>query len=208
MARDLRKASLMGAEHRPPSPPLTVAIASRDRVYRESLALPLRRFGILVHELGLDASCGRAELADVDVLVIGVGTGGTLTGCGRVLKARKPSLKVIAVEPAGSPVLSGGNRGPHKIQGIGAGFVPGVLDTSLIDEIITVSNDQAFEVSRLLSKTEGIPGGISTGANLAAAISVATRENMNGKTVVTFAPSCAERYYTSELFLEPGAAKA
>lgn len=145
---------------------------------------------------------------NVDVLVIGVGTGGTLTGCGRVLKARKPSLKVIAVEPAGSPVLSGGNRGPHKIQGIGAGFVPGVLDTSLIDEIITVSNDQAFEVSRLLSKTEGIPGGISTGANLAAAISVATRENMNGKTVVTFAPSCAERYYTSELFLEPGAAKA
>jgi cysteine synthase A len=145
---------------------------------------------------------------NVDVLVIGVGTGGTLTGCGRVLKARKPSLKVIAVEPAGSPVLSGGNRGPHKIQGIGAGFVPGVLDTSLIDEIITVSNDQAFEVSRLLSKTEGIPGGISTGANLAAAISVATRENMNGKTVVTFAPSCAERYYTSELFLEPAAAKA
>ena len=145
---------------------------------------------------------------NIDVLVVGVGTGGTLTGCGRVLKARKPSVKVFAVEPAGSPVLSGGNRGPHKIQGIGAGFIPGVLDTSLIDEIITVSNEQAFEISRLLSKTEGIPGGISTGANLAAAISVATRENMNGKTIVTFAPSCAERYYTSELFLEPGAPKA
>jgi cysteine synthase A len=142
---------------------------------------------------------------NIDVLVIGVGTGGTLTGCGRVLKARKPGLKVVAVEPAGSPVLSGGNRGPHKIQGIGAGFVPGVLDTSLIDEIVTVSNEQAFEVSRLVAKTEGIPGGISTGANVAAAISVATRENMTGKTVVTFAPSCAERYYTSELFLEPAA---
>lgn len=143
----------------------------------------------------------------VDVVVVGVGTGGTLTGCGRVLKAKKPSIKMIAVEPSGSPVLSGGNRGPHKIQGIGAGFVPGVLDTSLIDEIITVSNEQAFEVSRLLSKTEGIPGGISTGANLAAAISVATREDMGGKTLVTFAPSCAERYYTSELFLDLAAPK-
>jgi cysteine synthase len=137
---------------------------------------------------------------NIDALVIGVGTGGTLTGCGRALKKRKPSMKIFAVEPAGSPVLSGGNRGPHKIQGIGAGFVPGVLDTSLIDEIVTVSNEQAFEVSRLAAKVEGIPGGISTGANLAAAISVATREN------VTFSPSCAERYYTSELFLEPGKA--
>lgn len=145
---------------------------------------------------------------NLDVIVIGVGTGGTLTGCGRVLKARKPSLKVIAVEPAGSPVLSGGNRGPHKIQGIGAGFVPKVLDISLIDEVLTISNDQAFEVSRALSRTEGIPGGISTGANLAAAISVATRENMSGKTVVTFAPSCAERYYTSELFVDPAAPKS
>ncbi len=140
---------------------------------------------------------------NVDVIVVGVGTGGTLTGCGRVLKPRKPGLKIIAVEPTGSPVLSGGNRGPHKIQGIGAGFVPEVLDTSYIDEIVTVSNEQAFEVSRLVAKTEGIPGGISTGANVAAAISVATRENMTGKTVVTFAPSSAERYYTSELFLDP-----
>ncbi len=139
----------------------------------------------------------------IDALVVGVGTGGTLTGCGRYLKAKNPSLKIIAVEPAGSAVLSGGNRGPHKIQGIGAGFVPGVLDTSLIDEIVTVSNEQAFEVSRLAAKVEGIPGGISTGANLAASISVATRENMAGKTIVTFSPSCAERYYTSELFLDP-----
>ena len=161
-----------------------------------------------VHERTTAEEIWNDTKGNIDVVVIGVGTGGTLTGCGRVLKARKPGLKIFAVEPAGSPVLSGGNRGPHKIQGIGAGFVPGVLDTSLIDEIITVSNEQAFEVSRLLSKTEGIPGGISTGANLAAAISVATRENMTGKTVVTFAPSCAERYYTSELFLDPGASKS
>ena len=156
-----------------------------------------------VHERTTAEEIWNDTNGNVDVLVIGVGTGGTLTGCGRVLKSRRPSLKIVAVEPAGSPVLSGGNRGPHKIQGIGAGFVPGVLDTSLIDEIVTVSNEQAFEVSRLVSKTEGIPGGISTGANVAAAISVATRENMKGKTVVTFAPSCAERYYTSELFLDP-----
>ncbi|OYW54052.1 MAG: cysteine synthase A [Hyphomicrobium sp. 32-62-53] len=158
-----------------------------------------------VHERTTAEEIWNDTQGNIDVLVVGVGTGGTLTGCGKVLKARKPGLKVIAVEPTGSPVLSGGNRGPHKIQGIGAGFVPGVLDTSLIDEIVTVSNDQAFEISRLVSKTEGIPGGISTGANVAAAISVATRENMTGKTVVTFAPSCAERYYTSELFLDPPA---
>jgi cysteine synthase len=142
---------------------------------------------------------------NIDALVVGVGTGGTLTGCGRYLKKKNPNMKIFAVEPTGSPVLSGGARGPHKIQGIGAGFVPGVLDTSLIDEIVTVSNEQAFEVSRLAAKLEGIPGGISTGANLAATISVATRENMAGKTIVTFAPSCAERYYSSELFIDlPG----
>ncbi len=139
----------------------------------------------------------------VDAVVVGVGTGGTLTGVGRVLKKRNPNIKIIAVEPTGSPVLSGGGRGPHKIQGIGAGFVPAVLDTGLIDEIVTVSNEQAFDVSRLVAKIEGIPGGISTGANVAAAISVATRENMAGKIIVTFAPSSAERYYSSELFLDP-----
>ncbi|MFM7084172.1 MAG: cysteine synthase A [Hyphomicrobium sp.] len=160
-----------------------------------------------VHEQTTAEEIWNDTKGNLDVLVIGVGTGGTLTGCGRALKARKPTLKVIAVEPTGSPILSGGNRGPHKIQGIGAGFVPKVLDKSLIDEVITISNDQAFETSRHLSKTEGIPGGISTGANLAAAISVASRENMTGKTVVTFAPSCAERYYTSELFLEQGPPK-
>ncbi|MDO9382009.1 MAG: cysteine synthase A [Hyphomicrobiaceae bacterium] len=140
---------------------------------------------------------------NVDAIVVGVGTGGTLTGVGRVLKPRKPDLKIIAVEPAGSPILSGGNRGPHKIQGIGAGFAPKVLDRSLIDEVVTVSNEMAFDVSRLVAKSEGIPGGISTGANVAAAIAVATRPEYAGKTIVTFAPSSAERYYTSELFLDP-----
>lgn len=140
---------------------------------------------------------------NVDAIVVGVGTGGTLTGVGRVLKSRKPDLKIFAVEPTGSPVLSGGNRGPHKIQGIGAGFAPKVLDRSLIDEVITVSNELAFDTSRQVAKSEGIPGGISTGANVAAAIAVASRPEYAGKTVVTFAPSSAERYYTSELFLEP-----
>jgi cysteine synthase A len=140
---------------------------------------------------------------NIDALVIGVGTGGTLTGVGRVLKPRKPDLKIIAVEPTGSPILSGGNRGPHKIQGIGAGFAPKVLDRSLIDEVVTVSNEMAFDVSRLVAKTEGIPGGISTGANVAAALEVAKRPEFAGKTVVTFAPSSAERYFSSELFLDP-----
>ncbi len=142
----------------------------------------------------------------VDALVIGVGTGGTLTGVGRVLKPRRPGLKIFAVEPAASPILSKGEKGPHKIQGIGAGFVPDVLDRSLIDEVITVQNDMAFEVARLLAKVEGIPGGISTGANLAAALTVAARDDMAGKVIVTFAPSSAERYFTSELFAEPAAA--
>ena len=124
-----------------------------------------------------------------------------------MLKPRKPSLKIIAVEPTTSPVLSGKPRGPHKIQGIGAGFIPSILDTGLIDEIVTVSSEQAFEVSRLVAKVEGIPGGISTGANVAAALSVGERPEYAGKTIVTFAPSSAERYYTSDLFLDPEQAR-
>ena len=157
----------------------------------------------LVHELTTAEELWKDTQGNIDVLVVGVGTGGTLTGCGRVLKARKPSIKIIAVEPEGSPILSGGARGPHKIQGIGAGFVPKVLDTTFIDEVVRVSNDQAFETSRLLARIEGIPGGISTGANVAAALEVAARDGMDGKTVVTFAPSSAERYFTSELFVDP-----
>ncbi len=136
----------------------------------------------------------------IDVLVAGVGTGGTLTGCGRVLKARNPNLKVVAVEPSSSPVLSGGSPAPHKIQGIGAGFVPEVLDRSLIDEVVKVPNEMAFEVARMLARSEGIPGGISTGANVAASLTLAARPELAGKTIVTFSPSCAERYLSTELF--------
>jgi cysteine synthase A len=155
-----------------------------------------------VHELTTAEEIWTDTGGKVDVLVIGVGTGGTLTGCGRVLKPRIPELRIIAVEPTASPVLSGGQRGPHKIQGIGAGFVPAVLERQFIDEVMTISNEAAFETARSLARREGIPGGISTGANVAAAISVASRPEMAGKIVVTFAPSCAERYFSSDLFLD------
>ena len=130
----------------------------------------------------------------IDVFVAGVGTGGTITGVGQIIKPRLPGMKVIAVEPEDSPVLSGGQPGPHKIQGIGAGFVPEVLDRSVIDEVVTVGNQTAFETSRALAKLEGIPGGISTGANVAAALEVGARPEFRGKTIVTVVPSFAERY--------------
>jgi cysteine synthase A len=136
----------------------------------------------------------------IDVFVAGVGTGGTITGVGQVLKPRRPGLRIVAVEPEDSPVLSGGNPGPHKIQGIGAGFVPDVLDRSVIDEVVTVGNQTAFDTARRLAKLEGIPGGISTGANVAAALEIAARPEMRGKRIVTVAPSFAERYISSALF--------
>jgi cysteine synthase A len=139
----------------------------------------------------------------VDVIVAGGGTGGTLTGCGQALRPRKPSLRMVAVEPEASPVLSGGPSGPHPIQGIGAGFVPPILDTSQIDEIIQVSNEAAFTQARRLARLEGIPGGISSGAMVAAAIAVAKRPGMAGKTIVTIIPSFAERYLSTALFEEP-----
>lgn len=138
----------------------------------------------------------------VDVFVTGVGTGGTLTGVAQVLKARKPGLRVIAVEPADSPVLSGGSPGPHKIQGIGAGFVPEVLDTALIDEVITVEDEAAFETARRLAKKEGILCGISSGASVSAALRVAARKGSAGKCIVTILPSTGERYITTALFEE------
>ena len=136
----------------------------------------------------------------VDVLVSGIGTGGTITGVGTVLKERKPSVHLVAVEPTDSPILSGGNPGPHKIQGIGAGFVPDILDTDIYDEVIAVANEDAFAYSRALARKEGVPGGISSGAALAAAIEVGKREDMAGKTIVIIIPSFAERYLSTALF--------
>lgn len=138
----------------------------------------------------------------VDAVIAGVGTGGTLTGCGQVLKSRKPSVSIIAVEPEDSPVLSGGTPGPHKIQGIGAGFVPEILDRTLLDEILTISNETAFATARKLAKLEGIPVGISSGATVAAALEVASRPAMKGKTIVVICASFAERYLSTDLFAE------
>jgi cysteine synthase A len=136
----------------------------------------------------------------IDVLVAGVGTGGTITGIGQVLKPRKPSLRVIAVEPEDSPILSGGQPGPHKIQGIGAGFIPDILDRSVIDEVVTVGNETAFDIARALARYEGIPGGISSGAAVAAALEVGKRPAMAGKNIVVIVPSFAERYLSTALF--------
>ncbi len=139
---------------------------------------------------------------EVDAVISGVGTGGTITGVGQVLKERKKDVKMIAVEPEDSPVLSGGNPGPHKIQGIGAGFIPDVLQRDLIDEVITVSNESAFATAREVAKLEGIPVGISSGAAVYAALEVAKREAMKGKTIVAIIPSSAERYLSTALFAD------
>ncbi len=140
---------------------------------------------------------------NVDAIIAGVGTGGTITGCAKVWKERKPDTKIVAVEPADSPVISGGEPGPHKIQGIGAGFIPVILDRQLIDETITITNDEAFNTARKLARMEGIPGGISTGANLLAAVKYIKQHDLEDKNIVTFAPSFAERYMSTLLFDEP-----
>lgn len=135
-----------------------------------------------------------------DILISGVGTGGTLTGVAEVLKQRKPSFHVVAVEPEDSPVLSGGMPGPHKIQGIGAGFVPVNLDTDLVDEVLKIGNETAMDMSRRVAKLEGLPVGISSGAALSAAVEVGQRDGMEGKSIVVIIPSFAERYLSTALF--------
>jgi cysteine synthase len=138
---------------------------------------------------------------NVDILVSGVGTGGTITGVSEVIKSRKPSFRAVAIEPADSPVLSGGNPGPHKIQGIGAGFVPDVLNIKMVDEIIKVSNEEAFETARAVAKLEGILCGISSGAAVFGALAVARRPESKGKQIVVVLPSTGERYLSTDLFI-------
>ncbi len=154
----------------------------------------------LIHRVSTAEEIWNDTAGAVDAVVSGVGTGGTITGVGQVLKARKPSVKMIAVEPSASPVLSGGAPGPHKIQGIGAGFVPAILDRGVMDEIIQVSNEDSLEMARQCGRVEGVPVGISSGAALTAAFDVASRPEMAGKTIVTIIPSFAERYLSTALF--------
>ncbi|MBV8770344.1 MAG: cysteine synthase A [Hyphomicrobiales bacterium] len=137
---------------------------------------------------------------EVDVFVAGVGTGGTITGVGQVLKPRRPSLRVVAVEPEDSPLLSGGKPGPHKIQGIGANFIPSILDRTVIDEVVKIGNQASFELARELARIEGIPCGISSGAAVAAALQIGARPGMEGKNIVVVLPSFAERYLSTALF--------
>ncbi|WP_373009253.1 cysteine synthase A [Hyphomonas sp.] len=153
-----------------------------------------------IHEATTAQEIWRDTGGAVDAVISGVGTGGTFTGCARVLKAKKPSVKMFAVEPEASPVLSGGEPGPHVIQGIGAGFIPGNMDTSLMDGVVKVANADAIAHARRLARTEGIPVGISSGAALAAGLDVAKRPEMAGKTIVVIIPSFAERYVSTALF--------
>jgi len=199
--------ALLGAELvlTPASKGMTGAVAEANRLAGEiPNSLVLQQFeneaNPAIHEVTTAEEIWKDTDGKVDVLISGVGTGGTITGVGHALKKRKPSVKIVAVEPADSPVLSGGAPGPHKIQGIGAGFVPKILDRAVIDDILKVSNDTAISYARLVAKTEGIPVGISSGAAIAAAIEYGSRPESAGKTIVVIIPSFAERYLSTALF--------
>jgi len=153
-----------------------------------------------IHRLTTAEEIWNDTKGEVDIFVSGIGTGGTITGVGQVLKAKKPGVRVVAVEPEASPILSGGQPGPHKIQGIGAGFAPKILDTSVYDEIVTVSNEDSFANARLLARLEGVPVGISSGAALQAAVVVGRRPENAGKNLLVIIPSFAERYLSTALF--------
>ena len=155
-----------------------------------------------IHRLTTGPEIWNDTEGNVDIFIAGVGTGGTLTGVGEYLKSQNPNVKIVAVEPAGSPVLSTGKGGPHKIQGIGAGFVPDVLNTKVYDEIITIENDDAFETAKLLAKQEGVLVGISSGAALHGAIQLAKRPENQGKNIVVLLPDTGDRYYSTPLFAE------
>jgi cysteine synthase A len=154
----------------------------------------------IVHRVSTAEEIWNDTAGKVDAVVSGVGTGGTITGVGQALKAKNPKVQMVAVEPEGSPVLSGGQPGPHKIQGIGAGFVPDILDRNVIDEIIQVSNDDSFDMARRVARTDGVPVGISSGAALTAAFHLASRDDYAGKMIVAIIPSFAERYLSTALF--------
>lgn len=198
--------ALLGSEIEltPASKGMKGAIQRAEELVVERGAVMLQQFenpaNPAVHKATTAEEIWKDSDGKVDMVVSGVGTGGTLSGIGEVLKARKPSVKMIAIEPEDSPVLSGGVPGPHKIQGIGAGFVPGILDESLIDEVVQIGNESSFAMARLSAKTEGLPVGISSGACLAAAVEIGQRDDMAGKMIVCILPSFAERYLSTPLF--------
>jgi len=199
--------ALLGAELEltPAAKGMTGAIARATEIVESTPgAVMLQQFenpaNPEIHRRTTAEEIWRDTQGSVDVVISGVGTGGTLTGVAEVIKARKPGFKIIAVEPEDSPVLSGGVPGPHKIQGIGAGFVPKILNTGIIDEILKIGNENAMATSRKAARLDGLPGGISSGAALAAALEVGKRPGMEGKTIVAILPSFAERYLSTALF--------
>jgi len=208
MSQERRKLlKLLGAELEltPPELGMKGAMARAEEIVAENDgALMLQQFANLanpaIHRRTTAEEIWNDCDGKLDVFVAGVGTGGTITGCAQVLKPRLSNLRVVGVEPEDSSVLSGGAPGPHKIQGIGAGFVPDILETSLIDEYLSIGNETAFETARQVARMEGIPVGISSGAAVAAALEVGSRVDMAGKRIVVIIPSFAERYLSTSLF--------